>query len=234
MADRIREERKARGFSQGELAERAGVKQQMISKLETGQAQSTGDLAAIARALNVVPWWLQTGDGPKHFDLVKDDPITYQEQIATLLGPTPDGAPSEDAYALVPHYNVKGSCGNGHFNDHVEVKGGLAFQRAWLGKLRVNPDDAAVIYASGESMSPTIGDGYVVLLDTTQTEPRHGLIFAFLVDGEIRIKRVFRAMTGEWTLASDNPNKTRYPDESAESLGELAIIGRCVWQGGAL
>jgi phage repressor protein C with HTH and peptisase S24 domain len=142
--------------------------------------------------------------------------------------------PSEADFALIPQYSAKGSCGNGHLNGHVEVKGGLVFRRDWLARLGVKPDQSAVIYACGESMAPTIGDGYVVLLDLTQTEPRNGLVYAFLLDGEMRIKRFFRAVTGQWRLASDNANKTLYPDEPLDAPLTLSIVGRAVWQGGAL
>jgi phage repressor protein C with HTH and peptisase S24 domain len=116
----------------------------------------------------------------------------------------------------------------------VEVKGGLAFKRDWLASLGVKPENALVIYASGDSMAPTIQDGAVVLLDRSQTEVRNGKTYAFLAEDEVRIKRVFRSLAGVWTLASDNPNKAQHPDEEIEDPSTLSVIGRCVWQGGAL
>jgi transcriptional regulator with XRE-family HTH domain len=53
---RIRELREARGWSQAELAERAGVRQATISTLETGKARRLLDvLERIAEALEVAP-----------------------------------------------------------------------------------------------------------------------------------------------------------------------------------
>lgn len=64
LAERLRHARNSRSMSQRAVAERSGVKQQMISKLERGKAKYTGDLVAIADVLRVNPGWLATGRGP--------------------------------------------------------------------------------------------------------------------------------------------------------------------------
>lgn len=50
---KIRELRESRGWTQTELAERAGVKQQTVSELELGQNNSIKALVLVARALGV-------------------------------------------------------------------------------------------------------------------------------------------------------------------------------------
>ena len=61
---RLKKLRESRRMTQGALALASGVKQQMISKLETGKADATGDLVALAKALGVTAEYLQTGDQP--------------------------------------------------------------------------------------------------------------------------------------------------------------------------
>lgn len=65
LGARIRASRKAAGLTQVALANRAGLKQSVISDLENGNVLTTTFLVNIAIALGVSPKWLQTGkDGP--------------------------------------------------------------------------------------------------------------------------------------------------------------------------
>lgn len=60
---RIKEMRARRGWSQTQLAKAAGgLSYQTIQGLENGKARGTKHLLAIARALDVTPEWLETGD----------------------------------------------------------------------------------------------------------------------------------------------------------------------------
>lgn len=226
------------------IAERSGTNPAYLSQIANRVIQKRGktprslsdDYAAkIERGMGLPEGWM---DQPRSAssELPAAPPALLQlpAPLAYLADDTYPREPSEADYALIPQYNVKGSCGNGHLNGHVEIKGDLVFRRDWLARLRVKPDQAAVIYASGDSMLPTLRDGAVVLLDLAQIEPRHGLIYALLVEGEIRIKRMFKTVTGSWSLVSDNPNKTLFPDEMIPHPDALQIIGRCVWGAGEL
>ncbi len=64
LAQRLRKARKFAELTQAALAEKSGVKQQMISKLENGQSKETADLVALAVACGVRPEWLAGDDGP--------------------------------------------------------------------------------------------------------------------------------------------------------------------------
>ncbi|WP_312669700.1 LexA family transcriptional regulator [Stutzerimonas nitrititolerans] len=147
------------------------------------------------------------------------------------------GSPSSDDYALIPQYTAKGSSGNGYLNDHVEIKGGLAFKRDWLCRMGLKPDNLRVAYNHGDSNWPTLTDGEVVLLDVAAIEPANGKMFALLdPDGEMIFKRLIRDIKGGWLIRSDNDNKTLYPDMpiSDEGIRGVDIVGRIVWRGGAM
>jgi len=60
---RLKEARKAKGWSQATLEAESGVSQQMISKLENGTSDSTSFIADLADALNVDVHWLNSGKG---------------------------------------------------------------------------------------------------------------------------------------------------------------------------
>lgn len=55
IGDKIRKLREAKGLSQPQLAERAGVSQQLISNLESGKVKSSKKLPEIAAALGAAP-----------------------------------------------------------------------------------------------------------------------------------------------------------------------------------
>ena len=62
LAQRVRHARTMRKLSQQKLAQRSGMKQPDISKIELGLIQSTTGIARIAEALGVPPRWLESGD----------------------------------------------------------------------------------------------------------------------------------------------------------------------------
>jgi transcriptional regulator with XRE-family HTH domain len=66
IGERIAAARKARGWSQGELAVRLGVSRSAVAQWETGRAgQVTGTLARIAEILDVRVEYLMQGDDPR-------------------------------------------------------------------------------------------------------------------------------------------------------------------------
>jgi transcriptional regulator with XRE-family HTH domain len=73
MATRLKRERTKRGWTQGKLAQRAGVGETTIFDLESDPTRATTKLLQIARALSVNPVWLETGKGPKEPVV---DPVT--------------------------------------------------------------------------------------------------------------------------------------------------------------
>lgn len=210
----IRTARKAKGLTLEELANTVGTDTGNLSRLERGlQGASQELLSRIMSALG----------------------MSLSVETQKPQDPVP-GAPSEKDYALIPQFTAKGSAGSGHWNDHVEVKGGLAFKREWLARLGVKEHRCSIIYASGNSMEPSIFDGEVVLIDHDDIEPRDGKVYVLQrADGDLIIKRLVKQMAG-WVIRSDNEDKRRYPDEpvSADDLQQIEIVGRVVWRGGGM
>jgi len=82
---RVKAARKYAGLTQGELAERVGIKQATVSELETGKSGSSSFTASIAHACGVDPLWLETGSGEM---LPKQRDSSSQER-----GAAPDNGP---------------------------------------------------------------------------------------------------------------------------------------------
>lgn len=175
--------------------------------------------------------------GPEHWGLSAQMSSFISQQGVDLAGQEPEypRTPHEDDYALIPQYTARGSCGAGFLNGHVEVKGSLAFKREWLAKMKAKPENLRVMYAHGESMEPYIFEGEVVLFDVSEKEPRDKKVFVIRrPDGDISIKRLAQRLDGTWVVSSDNPDKTRFRDETylPDALHEIPIVGRVIWRGG--
>ncbi len=84
LGDRIRERRKAAGWSQAKLSTESGISQQMLSKLERGVAFGTTEIVPLARALGVSPKWLETGEGPMQGDDLTPDEKEFLEAYRSL------------------------------------------------------------------------------------------------------------------------------------------------------
>lgn len=65
IAERLKQAREAKGFSQGQLAEAAGVTQGTIGNIESGARKRPRDILSIAAALGVDAAWLQDGHGTR-------------------------------------------------------------------------------------------------------------------------------------------------------------------------
>lgn len=185
------------------FAVRMGIAQPTISKYLKAQATAPRlDIAAhLAKGANVSLDWLVTGEG--------------------------EGADKSDI-AKVPRYDVTLAAGHGRWNEGRKRLDDVPFTGDFLRK-RLNRASAAglaVLEARGDSMYPTISDGALVLVDENQHRLIDG-VFAFVLDGDARVKRFRRTMAGV-TLISDN---AAYPPEDIDTpqLNKLQIIGQVLW-----
>lgn len=72
LGDRLRQIRRQAGMTQTQLAERAKVSQQTVSKIESGRARSTKELVKIARALGVTADYLYGAESEEFVSEIYD------------------------------------------------------------------------------------------------------------------------------------------------------------------
>src|SRR5690606_13744584 len=96
----------------------------------------------------------------------------------------------------------------------------------WLRQYtKARPDQLFFAPGMGNSMSPTIDDGDVMLIDTSDKSPLFaGLIWACTMGGMGMVKRIRPKSDGSIILGCDNPNVP----EDVVADGELHIVGRVV------
>jgi transcriptional regulator with XRE-family HTH domain len=187
---------------------RTGVPQATLSKYLRGAGTAPRlDIAAhLARGAGVTLEWLcwGQGDGPQGADLLK-----------------------------VPRYAVELAAGDGRWNEARQWVEDIPFTPEFFRKVlnRTSANGLSILEARGDSMFPTIHDGAMVLVDERQQRITDG-IFAFVLDGDARLKR-FRRTIGGLTIISDNP---AYPAEEIDTpqLSALQIIGQVLWVSQAL
>lgn len=87
-----------------------------------------------------------------------------------------------------------------------------------------------VIEVNGHSMSPTLKDGDLALINLSRKEPLDNHIYVFEISSEKIFARLLKETDGTITLARDNKE---YRDIKT-NLKELNIIGEVVYRQGFL
>jgi phage repressor protein C with HTH and peptisase S24 domain len=183
---------------------------------EAGQNSYAKLAHQFAERLDVDAKWLLTGEGSDSVAL--SQALSESELKAKDLG-----------LALVPQLELGYSMGGGSVFSEYRNTGFVPFQRDWLRNLmRGSVADLFVARGEGDSMQPTLMDGDIVLIDTSQKDVRQQDRIWALSYGELgMIKRVRRLPGGTYKLMSDNP---AISDIDAAD-GELHVVGRVIWIG---
>ncbi|VVO36626.1 hypothetical protein PS689_05439 [Pseudomonas fluorescens] len=244
------ERRAARKLTQEKMAEALGdgVTQGAISHfMNRRTALSLRSAVVFARLLGVqVSEISPTLSGElRKLGLLDDDGNVKGEgpTVPASIAETPlpaGGEPEIDldsSYSFIPQYTAMAAAGAGHDNPHVEIRSTLAFKKEWLKAKGVQPKNLRVIYASGESMWPTISHQDVLLVDSSQVEPIDNGVFVIesVTDGTM-VKRLVKAAFDMWLLRSDNADKASFDDRTFKrsEQNEHQIVGRVIWRGGDL
>lgn len=206
IADRFKQRRHELGLSQQELADRAGVAQQTIAKIESGNTDNPRRITALADALQTTERWLISGSGEK----------------------TREAEPGTDI--LVPVYSFRAGMGGGGVNLDDGPTGVFPLPERYALKNRLDAAALISFEAEGDSMSPTLESGDQVMVDTRDKNPARGGIFAIFDSNTLVIKRIEKIPATDpvrLRLISENPMHGNY-DVVADDTN---IVGRVVWYG---
>jgi phage repressor protein C with HTH and peptisase S24 domain len=182
LGERIREKMQAKGWSEAELARRAGGSQPTINALTTGRQQSSRHLPSIAAALDVTA-------------------VDLDPRIGSLRPASSPAALSSE----VPVYgSVEG--GDGGLMIHKEPID-YAPRPQPLG----GAPTGYLVYISGESMVPAFRPGeQAIVHDRLPPLPDEPCIFYTNDGGDDRacIKHLVRITADAWHVEQYNPPKT--------------------------
>lgn len=200
--------------------------------------QKAGGVKALAELIEVSPTtlyeWLKGGQ-PKLFGAV--DLLTklgYGDFANTLTSSILGRSQTlSDEFHSVPVYDVELAAGAGSLNDSLQLLYEMPMPLDLLQSISTGSIDKLGLFPSrGDSMIPTINDGSLVLVDMGDQRVGDG-VFAFIQDGEARLKRFARTYTGV-TLISDNEDIYKPEHLNADATEALQIIGRVRFQIGRL
>lgn len=203
--DYIRQVMAQRGLSATALAAKAGI-------------SST----TLTRALN-------SPDHKFRLSLTTLNKIRDATGIEFLEGSAaPSGARLDEA--LVPVYDVAASAGHGAQVELETIVEQLAFPAGYLRRITsASPRDLAIIGVKGDSMSPTLADDDVVMVDTAKRDLSFDGLFVLRDGGaSLLVKRIGRgSRRGSVVLISDN--RTYPPIE--RDIADIEVVGKVVWMG---
>lgn len=221
IGERLRDLRIKAGLKQPELAERCGWdSQSRISQYENNKREpNLSDLDKMAKAMGVSVSDILFGE---------DEQPTSTGRIVAY-----DNAEELDEkdYVFVERHDLKLSAGCGTMAWVVHEKDPIAFRQRFFDARRLNPKHLKALYVRGDSMQPYLTDGDTVMIDTADTTPRDGELYAVCFDDEWYIKRIFKRPGGSLILHSDN-TKYREIEIKPEEMALIHIFGRVVWRGG--
>lgn len=166
---------------------------------------------------------------------LREDGAPYGKQGAAPSGPGLLGEVSmfipqaldDPAYYQVPWLEARASMGGGSLEVSKEVKSYLSFRRDWL-LSKGSVSSMVVVSVQGDSMSPTIPDGSVVLISEAAAGPLvDNKIYLVCYRDELFIKRL-KVRDGRATALVSDFDGSEIPIKKSEYFN---VIGRAIWYG---
>ena len=222
IGDRLREEREESGFTREYMAALGGVSAKTQGKYERGESPPDAlYLTAVAATVDIQ--YIVTGERSRSSQ--------SQRSILDANGQPASQKAWLERFVVVERYGAEASAGHGAIPDDEAILEYMAFQRQWLRAIGVQPNQAVVVTARGDSMEPLISSGDLVIVDLSRTELTDG-VFVLRRDEHLVIKRVQDLLDGRWMLKSENDAYDPIVIEP-EQVEDLRIVGRAryTWAG---
>lgn len=218
IAERIRKIRQELGLTILELSKKINVSDRTISNYERGERKPSVDyLTLLYEHLNANPVWLISGKG---------------EMFADKTASNMPAKFSIEDFLFIPKLVLKPSAGNGTIVDLEDVEDYIAFQKEWFNRhIHAPKNSLAVMTANGDSMEPTIRNGDMLLVDTSQSQARTDNIYIIRIDDCLVVKRVQCIPGQKIQVISDNKNYDTYTLDLSDESQSISIVGKVVWYG---
>ncbi len=174
-------------------------------------------------------------DGDKRYNWAALEKLAEVLDLELYFGPPRETGTvyttriDHEDFAAIPRVDARLAAGGGAINTLTENLGALAFRQDWLRERGISPAQACLLSVAGDSMSPTLHDGDLVMIDERRKQVRNRRVYALVdIDGSARVKRVELVPDQLIILTSDNP---AHPTEtrSGPDMNRLRILGEVVW-----
>lgn len=210
-------------MTQGVLAKSAGISQTTIADIERGRNSGSTKIVDIARVLKVSVSWLNSGKGDMRAGVNNQSGSAHGTPIKST-----DDSEENPLISRIRKVKLKISAGISGFAIDPDYEDGnpIYFRKDWIESRGYKAGNLIAIMVQGQSMEPTLNNGDTVVINTADTTPRDGDVYAINYEGEAIVKRMIRD-SGVWWLSSDNQDKSRYPNKQCSGDGCI-VIGKVI------
>lgn len=212
LANRFLLARESKGLTQKQLAEKVGVSQASVFKIEDGQTLKPRDIYDFAKVLGVSVEWLKSGHLENYQEFVTnahdESELIENENIISI--------------PLISDLNDINSEGYVTKSDKQVVQ----FSKSTLALFHKCSDVKSLfcIILGDNSLEPNIPEGSTITINTRDKSIVDGKIFVIEQSGWKRVKILYRTAPDKIILKSYNSN---YPVEEVY-INEIHIIGRAI------
>ena len=229
--DKIQTLMVSKKMTQREFAILVGVDETLISRRFSRKPQKPQmtTLRKIADVCGCNLDWLTTGDGESFLKSRSQTPISFYVPESTSSDISRHGDMLDNDFTLVPKYRARLSGGHGSFETSDMIEANMAFRTEFLLR-NGNPNRMALFELMGDSMTPFIHHGDVILVDLQQDDPAaivDGKAYAFREDHTVKVKRL--SVQGRNLIATSEDSRQYPPYQIDES--SFTPIGRVIWVG---
>lgn len=212
------------GITQVTLAQRLQIKQASVSRWETGEAKPTASnfmaLAEMAPAGELREFFHSLAERAAGVKIDRGD------QPVGKKGPRP--VPSEGV-ARIPLLKDSAAAGSPRQLDERAISIYIEFPAQWCPKAQ----HCIAIKVTGDSMSPTLEEGFIVFIDLSQKDPKR-LVNEMVAarDGEGGVTIKWLRKVGNYFMLVPQHTSQRHQPQMIETDDDWAIIGRVIkWVG---
>lgn len=217
----------------------AGGTHELQERLNKSLRESGMKPIDVARKLGMnksgVARWFTHKVPEKHLPVLADMFNVDLEWLATgkKLGRVTDSN-SGDKQVEISVLDIDLSAGGGSTTpEFIMKKDNHTYREGFLKRLGLKAKDLRIVFVKGESMLPTIDDGDKVLVDTSKQRIIDMKIYAIVVGGDLKIKRLKRLFDGSIEIISDNQahgTETITPEmhDYLYIIGQVVEISRVV------
>lgn len=222
-----RQREAGRPSSQDAASEYLGFNQSALSQYLNGRIPlNVSALVAFCKLMGALPSEIS----PRLADSMQIPASTLSRDELLKMGFRPVRVvESDDPYFThIPKVKLRLSAGISGFEVEPEEYDGstAAVPTAWIERSGFNKEKLIAIHVRGESMEPTFYDGDLVVLNTADTTPTDGAVYAINYEGEPVIKRMERD-AGQWWLKSDNFDQRKHGRKVCQG-DACIVVGRVV------
>lgn len=139
---------------------------------------------------------------------------------------------NDDCLSIPVRGDVTASMGYGVTTYDEKQTGTYQISSKLANDLGINPQKTEMIFASGDSMLPTIEGGDSLLVDLNRKEVYDGRIYCVRIEGQLYAKRLQKIPPTKIIVISDNQKYQSFEIDFSKQIDfDFEIIGEVRWWG---